>query len=268
MIKRRVVTFLVCAICLGAQTPVDKAWNVLSSATQGKNDDDREKAIHALGLIAGNDRARMLAENALSDEDEEVRVTAAKVLGMMGAKPSAVKLRAALRDKETSVVFAAANALLALGDPAGYEVYYAVLTGQRKSGDALVESQLKMLKDPKALGQMGLEAGIGFVPFGGVSYKVVKMVSTDTVSPVRASAAAKLIADPDPKSHQALMDGTKDEKWLVRAAVIGALARQNNPAALEVITPLLDDPNDVVRFNAAAAVIQLSATLPASTESE
>ena len=268
MIIRRVVTFLVCAVCLGAQTPVDKAWNILSSAAQSKSDDDREKAIHALGLTTGNDRARMLAETAISDKDEEVRATAAKVLGIMGAKPSAAKLRAALEDKETSVVFAAANALLTLGDPAGYEVYYAVLTGQRKSGDALVESQLKMLKDPKALGHMGLEAGIGFVPFGGVSYKVVKMVKADTVSPVRAAAAAKLIADPDPKSHQALIDGTKDEKWLVRAAVVGALARQNNPAALEVITPLLDDSNDVVRFNAAAAVIQLSSTAPVSTGSQ
>ena len=264
MTTLRFWTFLVCAACIHAQTPVDKAWGVLSAAAQGKSDEDRAKAIQALGLITGNDRARKLAETALSDEEEEVRVTAANVLGIMGAKESAPKLRAAVKDKETSVVFAAANALLVLGDPAAFEVYYAVLTGQKKSGDALLESQMKMLKDPKALGQMGLEAGIGFIPFGGVSYKVVKMVRTDTVSPVRASAAAKLSGDPDPKTRQALKDGTKDEKWLVRAAVLGALARQKDPAALKVITPLLADENEVVRFNAAAAVIQLSSTAPST----
>ena len=265
--KLRFVTFLACAACINAQTPVDKAWRILSDAAQGKSDDNRGKAIHALGLVTGNTRARTMAETALSDEKEEVRATAAKVLGIMGAKESAPKLKAAIKDKETSVVFAAANALFVLGDPAAYEVYYAVLTGQRKSGDALVESQLKMLKDPKALGQMGLEVGMGFVPFGGVSYTAVKMIRADNVSPVRAAAAEKLIGDPDPRARQALMDSTKDEKWLVRAAVVGALARQKNPAALIVITPLLDDENEVVRFNAAAAVIQLSSTVSTDTAS-
>ena len=258
MTMLRFVAFLACAACIHAQTPVDKAWTILSGAAQGESDDDRAKAVHALGLVTGNARARALAEAALSDEKEAVRATAADVLGIMGAKESAPKLIAALKDKETSVVFAAANALLTLGDPAAYEVYYAVLTGQMKSGDALVESQMKMLKDPKALGQMGLEAGVGFIPFGGVSYTAVKLLRTDTVSPVRASAATKLVGDPDTRARQALMDATKDEKWLVRAAAVGALARQKNPAALKVITPLLDDDEEVVRFNAAAAVIQLS----------
>jgi len=264
MTMLRFVAFLVCAACIHAQTPVDKAWTILSDAAQGKSDDNRAKAIQALGLITGNARAQALAETALADEEEAVRATAANVLGIMGAKESAPKLIAAIKDKETSVVFAAANALLTLGDPAAYEVYYAVLTGQRKSGDALVESQLKMLKDPKALGQMGLEVGVGFIPFGGVSYTAVKMLRADTVSPVRASAATKLTGDPDIRSRQALMDATKDEKWLVRAAAVGALARQKNPAALKVITPLLDDDNEVVRFNAAAAVIQLSPAASAS----
>jgi len=248
---------MTCAACIDAQTPVDKAWSILTDASRDKSFEKRQKAIHALGVIKGNARARTLAETALADEKEDVRATAADVLGLMGAKESAPKLKAAIKDKETSVVFAAANALSVLGDPAAFEVYYAVLTGKKKTGDALVESQMKMLKDPKALGRVGLEVGVGFIPFGGVSYKVLKMTTADNVSPVRAAAAGRLINDPDPKSRQALADGTKDEKWLVRAAVVGALARQKNPAALKVITPLLEDENEVVRFNAAAAVIQL-----------
>lgn len=95
----------------------------------------------------------------------------------MGAKQSAPKLKDAARDKETEVVFSATNALFQLGDPAAFQVYYAVLTGERKSGESLADSQMKMLKDPKALTNMGLEAGIGFIPFGGISYKVFIMAT-------------------------------------------------------------------------------------------
>jgi len=263
MTALRFVTFMVCAACMQAQAPVEKAWSILSAAAQDKSYEKRGKAIHALGIITADARARTLAETALSDEREEVRATAADVLGVMRSKESAPKLKAAIQnDKATSVVFAAANALFAMGDADAYRVYYAVLTGERKSGDPLVESQMKMLKDPKALSQLGLEAGIGFIPFGGVSYKVLKMATADTVSPVRAAAAMKLIGDPDPKSGQALAKCATDEKWLVRATAIGALTRRNDPSALKVITPLLADENDVVRFNAAAAVIQLSSAAP------
>jgi HEAT repeat protein len=260
----RILVFLACAASIYAQTPAEKAWAMLSGAAQDKSYERRGKAIHALGLISGNPRARALAETALGDEREEVRATAADVLGIMGAKESVPKLKAAVKDEASSVILAAANALFLLGDPSAYEVYYAVFTGQKKSGDALLESQMKMLKDPKALGQIGLEAGIGFVPFGGVSYKVFKMTTADAVSPVRAAAAAKLSRDADPKTRQALADGTRDDKWLVRAAVVGALARQKDPAAVPIIVPLLGDENETVRFNAAAAIIQLGSAAPAS----
>jgi HEAT repeat protein len=261
----KLITFTLCVASLHGQALHEKAWSILSQAAQDKSYEKRGKAIHSLGMITGNSRARTLAESALADENVEVRVTAADVLGLMRAKESAPKLKAAIMDKETSVVFAAANALFVLGDPAAFQVYYAVLTGQKKSGDALVDAQLKMLKDPKALSRLGVEAGVGFIPFGGVSYKVFKMATADTVSPVRAAAAMKLAGDPDPKTGTALADVTKDEKWLVRAAAVGALARRNDPSSIQVITPLLDDENDVVRFNAAAAVIQLSSTTRAKT---
>jgi HEAT repeat protein len=254
----RLLAFMACAACVLAQTPVEKAWSTLSGAAKDKSYERRGKAIQALGLITADARARTMAETALGDEREEVRATAADVLGIMRAKESAPKLKAACRDKESSVVFAAANALFVVGDKDAYQVYYAVLTGERKSGDALVESQMKMLKDPKALAHLGVEAGVGFIPFGGISYKVFKMSTADAVSPVRAAAASKLTGDPDPKSGQALAKAASDDKWLVRAAAIGALARRKDSSALKVITPLLDDEDEVVRFNAAAAVIQLN----------
>jgi HEAT repeat protein len=263
--KTLTVPILVACMALAnAQTPTEKAWTILAGATTDKSYEKRSKAIQALGMISGNARARGMAETALTDEKEDVRATAAEVLGVMRAKESIPKLKAAVKDKDTSVVFAATNALFVMGDPDAYRVYYAVLTGEKKSGDALVESQMKMLKDPKAITQMGMGVGLAFVPFGGVSYKALKMATNDAVSPVRAAAAMKLANDPDPKSAQALANTAADEKWLVRAAAVAALARRGDPAGLKVITPLLADENDVVRFNAAAAVIQLSRPAPSA----
>jgi HEAT repeat protein len=266
MNRLKVLTFIACAACLQAQTPVEKAWTILSAAARDKSHETRGKAIQALGVIQGDARAQSLAEAALKDEREEVRVAAANALGAMRAKGSVAQLKAAINDPATAVVFAAANALFVIGDPVAYEIYFAVLTGQKKSGDGLRESQMKMLKDPKALTQLGFEAGIGFIPFGGVSYKVFKMATADTVSPVRAAAAVKLVNDPDPKSAQALTDATKDPKWLVRAAVVGAIAQRNDPSLAKAVTPLLDDENDVVRFNAAAAVIHLNSPAPSKAK--
>ena len=253
-----VVTFIAFASFAQAQTPVEKAWTMLSDATQDKSYETRGKAIQSLAVISGDARAQSAAEAALKDEHEEVRAAAAVSLGEMRAEGSVPLLKAALKDRETSVVFAAANALFALGDPAAYEVYYAVLTGEKKTGDALIESQMKMLKDPKALTKLGFEQGIGFVPFGGISLQVVKMFTTDTVTPVRAAATSKLIKDPDPKSAAALEFATKDSKWLVRAAAVNAIAKRNDPSMLPAAIELLSDDSDVVRFNAAAAVIHLT----------
>jgi len=88
---------------------------------------------------------------------------------------------------------------------------------------------------------------------------VFKAVTKDDASPVRAAAATKLAGDPDPKSGEALAKSAADSKWLVRAAVVDAIARRGNPSLLKAIVPLLDDDNDAVKFSAAAAVIRLSA---------
>ena len=241
-----------------AQVPVERAWSILSKGAVDKSYEKRMRATQALGLLPHNQKAREIAERALSDERGEVRAAAAEALGSIGEKGSAPKLIAAVRDKEASVVFSAANALFALGDSASYQVFYAVLMGENKSGQGLVDSQMKMLKDPSALSKLGFEAGIGFIPFGGISYKVFKSVTKDDVSPVRAAAAVKLAGDPDPKSGRALAASCRDDKWLVRAAAAGAIAGRGDASLASAVMPLLDDSNDVVRFTSAAAVVRLS----------
>jgi HEAT repeat protein len=259
---KSVVTDLIlvcfCAVLVQAQAPTDRAWNVLRQGAADKSYERRARACRALALLTGNQLAQQIAEKALADERPEVRSAAASALGQMGAGNSIPQLRQAVKDKDVSVVLSATDALFRLNDPVAFQVYYAILLGEKKSGEGLVESQMKMLKDPKAMAQMGFEAGIGFVPFASAGYGVFRAVTKDDASPVRAAAATKLASDPDARSGEALAKTAKDPKWIVRAAVIDAIARRGDPSLLDAVVPLLDDENDAVRFSAAAAVVKLS----------
>jgi HEAT repeat protein len=87
---------------------------------------------------------------------------------------------------------------------------------------------------------------------------VYKRVRKDDVTPVRVAAAKELIADKDPKVDRALTKACSDSKWSVRAAAVFAIAKRDNPSLLNVISPLMEDKNEIVRFEAAAAVLRLS----------
>ena len=242
-----------------AQSAAERSLGILKQGLEDAKEERRERATLALGLLVEDERAMELAETALSDPSAPVRAAAATTLGQIGLRASIPRLHEALKDKESEVVFSAAGALHNLGDPMATNVYYAVLTGQRKTGEPLLESQLQMLKDPQALAKIGFEAGMGFIPFGGVGHKVFKTVTEDKVSPVRAAAAQKLANDPDARSARALADAASDKEWLVRASAVSAIAKRGDPELLSAILPLLEDENDTVRFNAAATVMKLSA---------
>lgn len=249
----------VLVLALSLAPSVDDAWKVLKQGVEDKSSYKRANAVHALGLLPNNQRAREMAERALTDENADVRLEGATALGQMGAVSSRQKLRDALNDKDAKVVVAAANSLYILKDPAAYEVYYALLTGGRKSSAGLLQSELNTLKDRKALEKLIVETGIGFVPFGGMGYEAWKTVTHDDTSPVRAAAAEKLATDPDPESGDALATFCADKKWRVRVAVVDAIAKRGDPKLADALVPLLADENDQVRDMAAAAILHLEA---------
>jgi len=189
-----------------AETTKDKAWSVLYSGLRENSVDKRTTAVQVLGLLPGDPKAEEAALKALSDEKPEVRAAAAKALGDMKAKNAIPRLMGMYNDKDPGVIMASGKALIVLGDERGYNVYYAILTGERKSGTSLMDEQKKMLNDPKKMAQFGFEQGIGFIPFAGMGYGAFKMLTKDNTSPVLAAAALTLAKDPDPKSGQALAD--------------------------------------------------------------
>ncbi|HKF23384.1 MAG TPA: HEAT repeat domain-containing protein [Candidatus Angelobacter sp.] len=243
-----------------AQNPKAKAWQMIEDAVASEDTDKRVIAIRVLGLLKGDSRAIEMSEKALKDKNENVRAAGATALGELEAKGSIPKLHEALKDNDVGVVMAAAHALHAMGDPAAYEVYYAVLTGERKSGAGLLEQQKKMLKDPKKIAQFGFEQGLGFIPFASIGYGVVKAVRKDDTSPVKAAAAKVLAGDPDPRSGKALEEATFADSAVVRAAALDAIARRGEPSLIKAAETAMNDEEASVRFTAAAAVIRLSGT--------
>jgi hypothetical protein len=241
-----------------AQGGADKAWSTLQSGLATKGD-ERVIAVRVLGLLQGNAKAAELAQSAFDDEKPEVRSAACDAMGKMQAKSGAAKIREKVKtEKDPSVIMSCGRALIEMGDPLGYNVYYAILTGEKKSGGGLLDDQKKMLQDPKKMAQFGFEQGIGFIPFAGYGLTAVKALTKDDTSPVRAAAAKILAKDRDPKSGAALVEAASDKSWIVRAAALDALAMRGDPSVLAQIEPRLDDDKDVVKYTAAATVIHLS----------
>jgi HEAT repeat protein len=262
MVKSRAlaVLLLIAAPVLwpAAKPPTEQAWTMLKDAATDRAAGRRAKAVHSLGLLTMDRQAQGIAEKALTDVDKEVRIEAAIALGAMNARTARPKLHACLDDKEIQVVLACTNALFQFKDPVAYDVYYTLLTGERRSSKGLMQSQMDILRDRKQVEKLALETGIGFVPFGGMGLQAIRTITHDDVSPVRALAAQRLAADPDPKSAKALSDYVFDKKNKVREAVVEAIAKRGDPALLKTVVALLYDDNENVRFDAAAAVIYLS----------
>jgi HEAT repeat protein len=225
---------------------------------KNENADKRAKAVRALGLLTGSAEAEKAAVSALQDKKANVRMAAAAALGSMQAQHANLELEGVLQDSEPSVVLAAANSLLLLHDDVGYDIYYDVLTGERRASKGLIKEQLSTFKDKKKLAELGFEQGIGFIPFAGMGYEAFKTVRKNDSSPVRAAAAKQLAHDPNPGTAKVLVKATTDKNWSVRAAALEAISQRGDRSLVSAIATSLDDEKDDVRFAAAACVVHLS----------
>ena len=244
---------------VSSQEPLTaQAWRILQDGLASKSASKRANVAHSLRLVHDNARTEEMLEHAIDDPSPKVRAAAARALGPMGARSSVSKLKARLNDTDPLVVLAATHSLFLLGErDAVYDVDYQVLMGERKSANGFLHSQIDQLRDPEVVAMMGLEAGIGFVPFGGEGYEFFKRISKDESTPVRVAAAKELVADRDSKIDAALAKACSDKRPAVRAAAVFAMAKREDPASLSAIAPALKDKKDIVRYEAAAAIVRL-----------
>jgi HEAT repeat protein len=267
----RAISLLVACVLVGAvsraeeKTPeaglTDQAWAVLHEGLTSDKDARRVESVRSLSLMRHDRKAIKFAERALDDRDRHVRAAAAATLGQLGSYGSIPKLKAALNDREIAVVLSAAHSLYVLKDKSADGIYYALLMGDRKSREGLVESQLDRLKDPKQLAQLGFEEGIGFVPFGGMGYEAYRQIRGHDPSPVRAVAARSLARDPDPVSEDALIQvALVDQSELVRLAALDALSERNDRHSIHRLAKNLSEPKLAVRYRTAAVILHLSAS--------
>ena len=244
---------------LFAQALQEQASEILRSGIIEHKTSKRAAAVGALGLLPGDTWAVESAEKALGDKKTAVRAAAATALGQMGARSSIPALKKALADKENRVFYAAADSLLVLGDPAGYDPYYEVLTGERKSGEGLIAEKKKLITDERAMVLLGLGVGVSFAPYAGYGWMIWRELSKDYKTPVRVNALKKLENDSDVRIGKALVKAASDKHWTVRVAALSAIAHHGDPGLIYSITPNMTDKKAAVRYTAAAAVLRLSA---------
>ena len=241
-----------------------EAWAQLDKGLQSGDFEHRRQALAALGTIEGsNHEAVGRAEAALHDKDARVRRQAALTLGEMKAKEAIPALKEAL-DDHGEVAFAAAKALIDLGDPSGRDMFIAVLAGDRSTTPGIMTKAVReaqeRVKHPAGLMLMGAEdaAGTMFGP-AGMALSAVKDVAhiNGKGSPARAAAAAYLAKDPDPYAVTLLEWALGDDSRLVRIEAARGLGRRGSLDSIPKLEPLLHDDHNAVRTMAAAAIIRL-----------
>ncbi len=250
-----------------AQAAPDPAWSVLEIGLAQKSAAQRVAAVRVLRHIPDDSHAIELAEKALTDKSSLVRTAAATSLGQMHASSADSSLKAALNDKNFSVVMAAAHALLLLNDRASYDVYYEVYIGERKNNSSMIAQQMQILHDPKQLAQMAFNEGVGYVPFGGIPWEAYQNIMKDRKNGVAAKAVllSALATDPEPRTGKLLLTVSQNQNWVLRVAALEAIAKRGDPALLQGIEPRLSDCKREVRLAAAATIIHLDDVAHAKT---
>jgi HEAT repeat protein len=245
----------------------NSAWPMLEAGLQQKKVGPRVAAVRVLGFIPDDPHAVELAVKALHDKNSAVRAAAAKALGLMHASAANTELKQALKDKDLTVVMAAAHALSLLNDPVCYDVYYAVYTGARKNNQGMLAQEMKILRDPKQLVEMGVGEGIGFLPYAGDGWEAYQTIMKDKKDATAAKAAllSALAKDPDSRTDKLLVTASQNKNWLLRVAALQAIAKRGNPALMSGIEPRLSDSKREVKYAAAAAVIRLENAAKATT---
>ncbi len=271
------VLFLLLGLAPVSAARLDDAWKTLTGGIGESNANKRKQVLSALVVAAPNPRAVALASSLLKDNEVDVRQAAASALGSMKARTAIPKLIGALDDDAPEVSFTAARALWELGDKHGKEILLAVLAGERGDSSGLLKGTVRdarmRLRSPSGLAMLGMKEGAGmFLGPAAMGITVFEELRKDGAASARTLAADALATDRDPATIKALEEALDDKNWIVRAAVIKALAARGSRSSVPKIEILLTDKQEAVRYYAAAAIVRLEVvrkkvTKPAATVS-
>lgn len=258
----RICLFLLLSLAPASAAKLDDAWKTLADGTTEANANKRKLALSAIVIAGTNPRAVTMAALLLKDKEVDVRQTAAFVLGEMNARAAIPKLVEALDDEAPEVSFMAARSLWNLGDRRGKDVLLAVLAGERGVSAGLLRGTMrdakKRLRDPAGLAMLGVKEGAGiFLGPAAMGITAFEELRKDGSASARTLSAEALTKDTDPATIKVLEEALDDKNWLVRAALVKALAMRGSRASIPKVQALLEDKQDAVRYTAAAALVRL-----------
>jgi len=260
--KLTIAVFLPMSLLLAQ--PDKTAWEVLKQSLVEKNPDKRRQAVASTGSIGLMPEAIRLVEEALHDKEPIVRQTAAAELAEMKSMQSIKALETEVDDPNGEVAFAAAKALLDLGDMSGKFVFEDVLTGEQKTSPGMINGAVqdakRKMRDPKALAMMGINEASGALlgPFN-MGVLAAEQALKDGGAVGRSLAAGLLAKNCDARSLQ-LLDWafTNDKNWAVKAAAAKGLGQCGNADSIPKLEQGLSDSHEAVKDMSAAAIIRLS----------
>jgi cellulose synthase operon protein C len=225
----------------------------------------RRQTLERLGTYPPGQVSRYLIE-ALDDDDLQVRVTAARLLGRGRVREAVPALIGWLAEQEPEVRQAACAALGRMGDDRAVAPLSRVMgDGSADVRQAAVEA-LAELGTPDVvvpvIGRLGdthprvrqsAAEGLGRML---TPEAVVPLVSRlqDPVQPVRIAVIGALARIGDARANGALVQSLRDPSPEVRAAALSALARLHAEEAVVPAVGLLADENEEVRGRAVAAL--------------
>ena len=246
-----------------AQSTIERSRAILDTALTARNPDSRKAGVESLGLIGPREPYKTRLMVMLQDQDVEVRVATISSLVDLHDKDTVAAIRRAYDDTVPEVSFAAAKALLALGNDTGREALTDVVMGDDNTASGYVATSgravVRVFYAPKSAIPYLMARTIGFAHVAGLGAGVASLegLLNDPNVSGRASAVLLLGQDKDPKVLPALRHALHDKDVTVRAAAVHAIALRDDTALEPDLLPMLGDKKIEVSARAAAGCLRL-----------
>lgn len=244
------------------QNPTDTAWQMLESGSKDTKEQIRIAALNAIGTLTGVKRAETDLQDAIKDQNVDVRVAAVVAAGSMQDENMIPILRQSLDDTAPEVVFAAAVSLWKMHDPSGINILYGVLAGERKTKGSLMQTGMheanKDLHDPGTLAKIGAQQGAYALlgPFGIGLDAARLMMKSNNGNSARVFTVNLLAQDHSDATKDEFIAALGDKDYFVRAGSARVLGEFRGKEVTDALLTAFDDSKPSVRFMAAASYIR------------
>jgi HEAT repeat protein len=243
---------------------MEAAWQMLDTGSKDSKEQIRIDALNSIGTLTGIKRAETILENAIKDQNVDVRVAAVVATGSMQDQNMIPILRQSLDDPGPEVIFAAAVSLWKMHDPTGINILYEVLAGERKTKGSLMQTGMhqasKDLHDPGTLAKIGAQQGAYALlgPFGIGLDAARLMMKSNNANSARMLTVNLLSQDHSDATKDEFVAALGDKDYFVRAGSARALGEFHGKDVTDALAAAFADKKPSVRFMAAASYIRSS----------